>query len=71
MTESPAHQSLAAFEQALEASDPAIPSSMVYAYAAIREGIPYANARAEPDRRHPGAAGAGARRRSRRSPART
>src|SRR5690349_12586279 len=25
-------------------NDPAIPSSMVYAYAAIREGIPYANA---------------------------
>ncbi len=39
-----AHQSLAAFEKALEASDPAIPSSMIYAYAAIREGIPYANA---------------------------
>jgi myo-inositol-1-phosphate synthase len=39
-----AHQSLAAFETALEASDPSIPSSMVYAYAAIREGIPYANA---------------------------
>ena len=28
----------------LEENDPAIPSSMVYAYAAIREGIPYANA---------------------------
>src|SRR5262249_58183333 len=44
MTESPAHQSLAAFERALEQNDPAIPSSMVYAYAAIGEGIPYANA---------------------------
>jgi myo-inositol-1-phosphate synthase len=44
MQESAAHQSLAAFEQALESSDPAIPSSMIYAYAAIREGIPYANA---------------------------
>jgi len=44
MTEAAAHQSLAAFEKALEASDPAIPSSMIYAYAAIREGIPYANA---------------------------
>jgi myo-inositol-1-phosphate synthase len=42
--ESSAHQSLAAFEAALEASDPAIPSSMIYAYAALREGIPYANA---------------------------
>jgi len=44
MQESAAHQSMAAFEKALEASDPAIPSSMIYAYAAIREGIPYANA---------------------------
>src|SRR5262245_2533072 len=44
MEESAAHQSLAAFEKALEASDPAIPSSMIYAYAAIKEGIPYANA---------------------------
>jgi myo-inositol-1-phosphate synthase len=44
MTESPAHQTAASFERALEENDPAIPSSMVYAYAAIREGIPYANA---------------------------
>ena len=32
------------FEKALEANDPSIPSSMVYAYAAIAQGIPYANA---------------------------
>jgi myo-inositol-1-phosphate synthase len=44
LTESPAHASLAAFEKALEANDDSIPSSMVYAYAAITEGIPYANA---------------------------
>jgi myo-inositol-1-phosphate synthase len=44
LTESAAHQSLAAFERALEQSDDAIPSSMIYAYAAIREGLPYANA---------------------------
>jgi myo-inositol-1-phosphate synthase len=44
LTESPAHQSLAAFEKALEANDESIPSSMVYAYAAIKDGIPYANA---------------------------
>ena len=44
MTESPAHASIEAFEKALEDNDPSIPSSMVYAYAAIREGIPYANA---------------------------
>jgi myo-inositol-1-phosphate synthase len=43
MTESPAHQSLEAFERALEASDPTIPSSMIYAYAALMEGVPYAN----------------------------
>ena len=43
MTESPAHQSIEAFEKALEANDPTIPSSMVYAYAALKEGVPYAN----------------------------
>tara|TARA_B100001123_G_scaffold449088_1_gene612964 strand:- start:46896 stop:48209 length:1314 start_codon:yes stop_codon:yes gene_type:complete len=40
----PVHQSLDAFEKGLEASDPVIASSMIYAYAAIKEGIPYANA---------------------------
>ncbi|HVL66685.1 MAG TPA: inositol-3-phosphate synthase [Vicinamibacterales bacterium] len=44
MTESPAHATIENFEKALEASDDSIPSSMIYAYAAIREGIPYANA---------------------------
>ena len=44
MTHAPCHQSIAAFEQGLLASDPAIPSSMIYAYAAIKEGIPHANA---------------------------
>jgi myo-inositol-1-phosphate synthase len=44
LEESAVHQSIEAFEKGLEASDPAIPSSMIYAYAAIREGIPYANA---------------------------
>ena len=43
-TESPAHQTIESFERALEQNDTDIPSSMVYAYAAIREGIPYANA---------------------------
>jgi myo-inositol-1-phosphate synthase len=43
-TEAPVHASIDAFERALEANDPAIPSSMVYAYAALCEGIPYANA---------------------------
>src|SRR5581483_8776763 len=44
MTESPAHASIESFERALERNDPSIPSSMIYAYAAIREGVPYANA---------------------------
>jgi myo-inositol-1-phosphate synthase len=44
MTESPAHATIESFERALEENDPSIPSSMVYAYAAIREGIPYTNA---------------------------
>src|SRR5687767_15777907 len=39
-----AHGSLASFEKALDESDDAIASSMVYAYAALREGIPFANA---------------------------
>ena len=43
LTESPAHQSIEAFEKGLEENDPSIPSSMVYAYAALMEGIPFAN----------------------------
>ena len=44
LTATPAHASIEAFERALEADDDTIPSSMIYAYAAISEGIPYANA---------------------------
>src|SRR5581483_154824 len=44
LTESAAHQSIEAFEKGLETNDPSIPSSMIYAYAAIREGLAYANA---------------------------
>jgi myo-inositol-1-phosphate synthase len=43
MKESAAHQSIEAFERALETDDPSIPSSMVYAYAALMEGVPFAN----------------------------
>jgi myo-inositol-1-phosphate synthase len=39
----PVHQSLAAFEKAMEADDPAIAPSMLYAWAAIMEGVPFAN----------------------------
>jgi myo-inositol-1-phosphate synthase len=44
LTETAVHANAATFEKALEANDDAIPSSMVYAYAALREGIPYGNA---------------------------
>jgi myo-inositol-1-phosphate synthase len=44
MKETAVHASVAAFEKGLEESDEAIPSSMVYAYAAIREGVPFVNA---------------------------
>jgi myo-inositol-1-phosphate synthase len=44
MKEGPVHQTLASFEQGLEASDDAIPSSMIYAYAALSEGLPFVNA---------------------------
>ncbi len=39
----PAHADAAAFEEALRRSDPAIAPSMIYAYAAVMEGVPYAN----------------------------
>ncbi len=44
LTETAAHQTVESFEQALEDNDPSIASSMIYAYAAIKEGMPYANA---------------------------
>lgn len=37
------HQSIQAFEKGLENDDPGIAPSMIYAYAAIREGVPFAN----------------------------
>jgi myo-inositol-1-phosphate synthase len=43
MQQAPVHGSIEAFEKGLDASDDAIPPSMVYAYAAIKSGIPYAN----------------------------
>jgi myo-inositol-1-phosphate synthase len=42
-SDSPSYETIEAFEAGLEANDPAIASSMIYAYAAIKEGIPYAN----------------------------
>ncbi len=39
----PVHQTLAAFEKGLAANDPEIAPSQVYAYAALRCGVPFAN----------------------------
>jgi myo-inositol-1-phosphate synthase len=39
----PAHWTLDAFEQAMAANDPTIAPSMLYAWAAIMEGVPFAN----------------------------
>ena len=43
LTPGPQHASLAAFEAAMAANDPAIAPSMLYAWAAIMEGAPFAN----------------------------
>ncbi|MFC3562621.1 inositol-3-phosphate synthase [Pedobacter jamesrossensis] len=37
------HESLAAFEQGLKDNDPLIAPSMIYAYAALKLGVPFAN----------------------------
>ena len=37
------HESLAAFEKGLKSNHPDIPNSMIYAYAALKLGVPYAN----------------------------
>jgi myo-inositol-1-phosphate synthase len=38
-----AHQSVKAFEKAMQANDEAIAPSMIYAYASLMEGVPFAN----------------------------
>jgi myo-inositol-1-phosphate synthase len=43
MEESAVHQSLEAFERGLYDSDPAIAPSMIYAYTALKSGVPFAN----------------------------
>jgi len=43
MEAKPVHQTVKAFEEGLKNNDPAISPSMVYAYAAIKERVPYAN----------------------------
>ena len=44
MSAGPAHASVEALEQALDANDVTVPSSMIYAYAALKQGIPFVNA---------------------------
>ncbi|MDO8526818.1 MAG: inositol-3-phosphate synthase [Deltaproteobacteria bacterium] len=39
----PSHMSLEALEKGLKANDPNIPPSMIYAYAALKLGIPFSN----------------------------
>jgi myo-inositol-1-phosphate synthase len=39
----PVHQTLATFEKGMEQNDPAIAPSMLYAYAALMENVPFAN----------------------------
>ena len=43
MKASPAHDSVAAFERAMEENHPDIAPSMLYAWAALMEGVPFAN----------------------------
>jgi myo-inositol-1-phosphate synthase len=43
IVQGPQHQTLAAFEKAMEDNDDSIAPSMLYAYAAIMEGVPYCN----------------------------
>jgi myo-inositol-1-phosphate synthase len=39
----PAHETIESFEKALKNNDPTIAPSMIYAYAAIQSGVPFAN----------------------------
>ncbi len=43
LEESDVHRSIESFEKGLYDNDPAIAPSMIYAYAAIRSGVPFAN----------------------------
>ena len=39
----PAHQNLGTLEAAMDANDESVPPSMLYAYAALKEGVPFIN----------------------------
>ena len=66
----PQHATIEQFEKAMEQNDDAIAPSMLYAYAAIMEGVPFCNGAPNLARRHAGAAPARAANAACRSPAR-
>jgi len=43
LEQGPVHQSIAAFEKGLQENDPNIANSMMYAWACLKEGVPFAN----------------------------
>ncbi len=43
LKQGPQHETLAAFEQAMDENDDAIAPSMIYAWASLMEGVPFAN----------------------------
>jgi len=43
LEQGPVHQSIAAFEKGLHDNDPNIANSMMYAWACLKEGVPFAN----------------------------
>jgi myo-inositol-1-phosphate synthase len=43
MEQQPVHETIESFEKGLASSDPSISPSMIYAYAAIMEGVPFTN----------------------------
>ena len=43
LKQDPVHQTIAAFEQAMRDNHPAIAPSMIYAYASLASGVPFAN----------------------------
>ncbi|HET7541608.1 MAG TPA: inositol-3-phosphate synthase, partial [Polyangiaceae bacterium] len=43
LEQGPVHQSIAAFEKGLQENDPSIANSMMYAWACLKEGVPFAN----------------------------
>ncbi len=43
LEQGPAHQDLDALEAAIDANDKSVPPSMLYAYAALKEGVPFIN----------------------------